>query len=105
MLTKGKPPCFLQMHVQDANDMNIEAGATVRVSSDAGAIETEVSLTEDIMRGCVSLPHGFSEDIGLAQGVRRTGANYNRLAAASLVDAPSGTSALNGVMVEVAQVD
>ena len=100
-LTKGTQYCQLQMHPEDAAEHGVAELGRVRLVSAAGSIEAEVTLTDDLMKGCVCLPHGFSEQDDLSQGVRRPGPNYNRLAAAAEVDRPSGTSALNGIAVTV----
>jgi len=100
-LTKGAHYCQLQMHPEDAAEYGVVEGGRVRLDSAAGSIEAQVTLTDDLMKGCVSLPHGFSEQGDIAQGVRRLGPNYNRLAAAAEVDRPSGTSALNGIAVSI----
>jgi hypothetical protein len=73
--------------------------------SDVASVEVPLRITPDIARGVVSMPHGFStgDNAGqtLAQERARTlnAANFNRLAAASDVDAPSATAALNGIPV------
>ena len=79
MLAKGKNFCVLQLHPADARKYRLAEGDRVRVSSRTGAIEANVTITEEIMPGCVSLPHGFSEETDYAQQISQPGANYNRL--------------------------
>jgi anaerobic selenocysteine-containing dehydrogenase len=105
MLSKGQNLCVLQLHPEDAASLDIVEGDCVRVSSETGSIEAEATITDELMKGCVSLPHGFSEGTDLGQQVRRPGANYNRLAAAGEVDPLSATSALNGIVVTLAKVE
>ncbi len=60
-------------------------------------------LTEDLARGVVSMPHGFSEYANGRQSVAsaRPGVNSNAIAPADHVDAISATVALNGIPVAV----
>ena len=61
-------------------------------------------MTPDVMRGVVSLPHGFGhtgDGIGLRVAAKRPGANVNALTDDAHADAPSGASALFGAPVEV----
>ena len=103
MLGKGKPLCVLEMHPEDASDRGIADGEMVEIKSANGALEIPVVLTEDLLPGTVAMPHGFSSDGELKQTQLLDGENYNRLVAATIVDIPSGTSALNGVSVMVNQ--
>ena len=101
MLASGIALCTLHMHPQDAAERGLEHGDVVCVRSATGEVQAPVEITDTMMPGVVSLPHGFSEAQNLRQRRTRPGANYNALAAAGEVDVPSGTSALNGVRVEV----
>ena len=104
MLGKGKDLCVLEIHPQDAAALGIEDGETARLSSANASMELPVQLSEDLSPGVVAMPHGFSSDGQLQQSNRQNGENYNRLVAATIIDRPSGTSALNGVSVEVSRV-
>ena len=103
-LVKGKPRHQLMMHPDDMAARNIADGARVRVEARVGNIETDVQANADMMRGVVSLPHGFGH--GRA-GVRMTiaqahaGESANDLTDEMLLDAVSGNAAINGVLVEV----
>ena len=101
MLGKGRDLCVLEMHPQDAAALGVSDGETVELSSDTASLEIPVLLTEDLMTGVVAMPHGFSGDRELRQSHCLDGENYNRLAAAEIVDRPSATSALNGIPVSV----
>ena len=74
------------------------------ISSAAGQIEAPVELTDGIMPGVVSIPHGWGHD---APGVKmrvasdHAGVNTNVLADESQVDPLSGNAVLNGIPVEV----
>ena len=105
MLVKGKDLCVLEMHPEDAAALGIGDGETVELSSDNASLEIPVQLTEELLPGVVAMPHGFSSDGELQQSHCQNGENYNRLAAAAVVDRPSATSALNGISVKVKAKD
>jgi anaerobic selenocysteine-containing dehydrogenase len=110
VLVKGKERCTLVMHSDDASVRNLQHGDMAQVTSSTNAVIARVEVSDDIVRGVVSLPHGWGHD---APGTRMTvaggrpGVNSNLLAGTSIddLDLPSGTSVLNGISVRVARVD
>ena len=73
--------------------------------STAGQVEAPVELTDAIMPGVVSIPHGWGHDedgVRLGVASAHAGVNSNVLADESLVDPLSGNAVLNGIPVEVA---
>jgi len=107
VLVKGKPRCTLHVHPDDAERLDLRDGDDARVSSRTGAIVAQVEVTDAVMPGVVSLPHGWGHDVpGTAQRVAaaQPGPNSNTLADELLVDAPSGNAVLNGIPVELAPV-
>ncbi|HPI92818.1 MAG TPA: molybdopterin-dependent oxidoreductase [Deltaproteobacteria bacterium] len=72
---EGKRDCTCMMHAEDARSLGIEDGQTVRVTTEAGAVEIEVEVTDMAHRGHVVIPHGF----GLLYDGREYGVNVNRL--------------------------
>jgi anaerobic selenocysteine-containing dehydrogenase len=103
-LVKGKDRCTLHIHPDDAERLGLEDGGRAVISSVAGQIEAPVELTDGIMPGVVSIPHGWGHD---APGVKmrvasdHAGVNTNVLADESQVDPLSGNAVLNGIPVEV----
>ncbi|MBA3263082.1 MAG: molybdopterin-dependent oxidoreductase [Thermoleophilaceae bacterium] len=103
-LVKGKDRCTLHVHPDDAERLGLEDGGRAVVSSAAGQIEAPVELTDGIMPGVVSIPHGWGHGApGVKMGVasRHAGVNSNVLADESQVDPLSGNAVLNGIPVEV----
>ncbi|MGH2715074.1 MAG: molybdopterin oxidoreductase family protein [Thermoleophilaceae bacterium] len=106
-LVKGKDRCTLHIHPDDAERLGLDDGGRALVSSAAGRIEAPVELTDGIMPGVVSIPHGWGHD---APGVRmrvaseHAGVNSNVLADETQVDPVSGNAVLNGIPVEIAPV-
>jgi anaerobic selenocysteine-containing dehydrogenase len=103
-LVKGKDRCTLHIHPDDAQRLGVVDGGQAVVSSAAGRIEAPVEVTDAIMPGVVSIPHGWGHS---APGVRmqvaaeHAGVNSNVLADESQVDPLSGNAVLNGIPVEV----
>ena len=103
-LVKGKDRCTLHVHPADAERLGLADGGRAVISSATGRIEAPVEVTEDIMAGVVSIPHGWGHS---APGVRMSvasehaGVNSNVLADDSQTDPLSGNAVLNGIPVEV----
>jgi anaerobic selenocysteine-containing dehydrogenase len=64
----------------------------------------DVEVTDAVMPGVVSLPHGWGHDVPgvqLSIAANHAGVNSNLLADEELFDAISGNAVLNGIPVEV----
>jgi anaerobic dimethyl sulfoxide reductase subunit A len=62
---------MLQMNIMDGHELGINQGDPVRVSSPEGEMDIEVNLTDDIIRGTVSLLQGswtVMDDNGVEKG-------------------------------------
>ena len=107
ILVKGREQCTLQIHPEDASGLGLKTGEKARISSRVGAIEVPVEITEEIMPGVVSLPHGWGHGLpGTALSVanRYPGVNSNLLADEDRIDPLSGNAVLNGIPVVVMPV-
>jgi anaerobic selenocysteine-containing dehydrogenase len=106
---KGRDRCTLQIHPDDARERGLTDGARVRVTSTKGAIEVPIEIDDAMMRGVVSLPHGFGHDRdGVRLQVATTqarGASLNDLTDEGRVDALSGVADFAGVPVTVQNVE
>jgi anaerobic selenocysteine-containing dehydrogenase len=103
VLVKGRERCTLQINPDDAVRLGVVAGGRVKVSSPSGSVVAPVEITDDIMPGVVSLPHGWGhdyEDASMSIAALRPGVNSNRLATGEM-DPLSGNAVLNGIPVEV----
>ncbi|MEA2475405.1 MAG: hypothetical protein QOE06_3320 [Thermoleophilaceae bacterium] len=106
-LVRGKDRCTAQVHPDDAERLGLVDGEPALVRSQAGAVEVPVEVTDSVMPGVVSIPHGWGHDV---DGVRmevasaHAGTNSNVLADESQVDPLSGNAVLNGIPVELAPV-
>ena len=103
-LVKGRDRCTLQVHPADADRLALTDGGGARVTSRAGSLSALVEVTDRVMPGVVSLPHGWGHGL---TGTRMTvaaahpGVNSNVLTDEFAVDRLSGNSVLNGIPVEV----
>jgi anaerobic selenocysteine-containing dehydrogenase len=106
-LVRGKNRCTAQLHPADASRLGLVDGGTAVVRSRAGEIKVPVEVTDAIRPGVVSIPHGWGHDVdGTRASVAKAhaGVNTNVLADDQLLDALSGTAALNGIPVRVEPV-
>ncbi len=106
-LVRGKNRCTAQLHPADASRLGLADGGTAVVRSRAGEIKIPVEVTDAIRPGVVSIPHGWGHDVdGTRTSVAKAhaGVNTNVLADDQLLDALSGTAALNGIPVEIKPV-
>jgi anaerobic selenocysteine-containing dehydrogenase len=103
-LVRGKDRCTLLMHPTDATRLALDDGDTACVRSRVGVVLIPVEVTDGIMPGVVSIPHGWGHD---AEGTRmrvaraHAGVNTNLLADEAAFDPMSGNAVLNGIPVTV----
>ncbi len=106
VLVKGKERCTLHIHPEDAARIGVTDGDPVTVTSDAGSVIAPAAVTDGVMAGVVSLPHGWGHDAeGAALGVasRRPGVNVNQLSPSDVLDPLSGNATLNAIPVELSR--
>ncbi len=104
VLVQGRDRCTLLIHPDDAERTGVVDGRLARVSSEAGALEVPVEVSDEMMPGVVSLPHGWGHDKAgtrMATAREHAGVNNNLLAPGRFVDEVSGNAAVNGIPVEV----
>ena len=103
-LVRGKERCTLLMHPDDAHRRNLANGAQVTVRSRTGSIQLPLALTDTMMPGVVSIPHGWGHDRGgvqLATAVLQPGASINDLTDEQQIDLLTGNAAFCGVPIVV----
>ena len=104
-LVAGKSRCTLLMHPDDAAARGLATGARTEIRSKAGALEVEVEVSEVMMPGVVSLPHGWGHGTPgsrMAVAAANAGVPSNVLTDDRVIDTASGNGVLNGIPVEVA---
>jgi anaerobic selenocysteine-containing dehydrogenase len=104
-LVKGPERCTLLVNVDDARRLGLAAGSRVQVTSRVGRVVAPVEISDEMMPGVVSLPHGWGHDVeGIRMSVARehAGVNSNVLTDHHALDVPTGNAVLNGIPVTVA---
>ena len=103
-LVAGRPRWALQLHPDDGRRLGLVHGGRARVRSAAGAVEVPVELTDAIMPGVASLPHGWGHGepgTALRVAAGHAGVCSNLLAPETARDPLSGNAVLNGIPIEV----
>ncbi|HVN37483.1 MAG TPA: molybdopterin-dependent oxidoreductase [Myxococcota bacterium] len=103
-LVKGRDRCTLQISVADARRIGLVPGDRARVTSRTGSVVAPIEVSDDLMPGVVSLPHGWGhDDADTRQSVAKAhpGVNANALTDDQAYDAASGTAVLFGTPVRV----
>ncbi len=106
-LVSGPGRCTAWVHPEDAERLGLADGELVAVHARTGSIEVPAQVTEDVMPGVVSIPHGWGHDAPGAQlGVAgaHAGANSNVLADELELEPLTGTAILNGIPVTLTPV-
>lgn len=103
-MVKGKKRCLVLVNPRDAGARNLADGDIAMVSSRVGTISIAVLISEEMMPGVISIPHGWGHD---AEGIKlniakdHAGVNTNILTDDHFLDSVSGNAALNGVPVSL----
>lgn len=106
-LVSGPRRCVLFMHPVDATARDVETDDSVVVASRVGSVEVPVHVTDEVMPGVVSLPHGYGhavEGVRMKVAKEHAGVSVNDLTDPEPMDPLSGTAVLNGVPVTVRAV-
>jgi len=92
------------VHPDDAAGLGLVDGDVAVVTSRAGELSVPVELTDGIVPGVVSIPHGWGHggpDVKLKVAGEHAGVNSNLLADEELIEPISGNAVLNGIPVKV----
>ena len=103
---KGKRSSnYLYINPIDVQNLNIEDGQLVQVSSNAGSVQIPISVDKHMMPGTVALPHGWGHGHSEGQTIAKTttGVNANILAddGPNAIEPLSGMTQFNGINVTI----
>jgi anaerobic selenocysteine-containing dehydrogenase len=103
LLMRGGRGHTARVHPDDAAAAGIADGERCRVSSAHGSVELPASLTDELKRGTVAVPHGWGHRGGWRVANRAGGANVNALASSDPADLErlAGMAHLNGIPVRI----
>ena len=106
-MVKGSNRCTLLVHPDDAARFGLSDGEAACIRSRVGAVEAPVVVSDEVMPGVVSLPHGWGHSLA---GVRlevasaNAGVSANDLTDEAVIDPLSGNAMLNAVPVTIEPV-
>ncbi len=103
-MVKGKQRCLALIHPQDAESRKLKDGDMAVVSSRVGTIKIPVAVSDAMMPGVISIPHGWGhqmDGVELNVAIQHAGVNTNILTDDYFLDSLSGNAALNGVPVSL----
>lgn len=101
-LMRGPGRCTVQANPADAP--GLKSGDLVELRTATGTVQAALELTDDLMPGVISLPHGFGHHrAGIRQAVAQAhaGVSANDLTDPARLDILTGNAALNGTPVEL----
>lgn len=102
---RGKNRCTLMIHPEDAKARNLNHGDRVKIEARIRTHEVELCISDEMMPGVVSLPHGFGHVYTDTQqsvaSDKIPGVSANDLVDDEVLDMPSGAGVANGVPVQV----
>ena len=104
LLAKGPFRCTALIHPADAQRLGLAHGGRARIARGDRSIEAEVEVSDEMMPGVLSLPHGWGHDLPgtrMAVAAERPGSNLNALLDEQWRDPLSGNAVLSGVPVRV----
>lgn len=100
----GKSRCTILMHPTDAAHRDLKPGQTVSVRSRVGTLSVPIEISDEMMPGVVSIPHGWGHDrlgVQLEVAQQHAGGSINDITDDLTVDTLCGTAAFNGTWVAV----
>ncbi len=103
-LVSGHERCVLFVHPGDAERAGVKDGETAMLESRIHRGQVSIRITDEMMQGVVSLPHGWGHrDVGRWQKVAadHAGVSVNDWTDDADVEAVVGQSILNGVPVQL----
>jgi anaerobic selenocysteine-containing dehydrogenase len=103
-LLRGKPQCTILMHPADAAHRDLRPGQQVSVRSRVGSVVVPIEISDEMMPGVVSIPHGWGHDrlgVQLEVAQQHAGESINDVTDNLTIDALCGTAAFNGTWVAV----
>jgi len=103
-LIKGPDRCTMMIHPDSADALGLSDGAMAKVSNAIGTVELAAEITDDVMPGVISIPHGYGhgkKGVKLSVAQERPGVSCNDLTDPGIIDKLSGNAVLNGVPVNV----
>ena len=105
-LVKGKDRCTLFINETDAHKLNLEDQQMATVSSNVGTVHITIEISNEMMSGVVSIPHGWGHSYAgsrmeIAQ--KNAGVSINDLTDPNKIDELTGNADFSGTRVRILQ--
>ncbi len=107
-LVKGKDRCTLLINPIDAKTLNIEDQQNVMVASDTGSVQISIEITNEIMKGVVSIPHGWGHNLkGVKMKIAKnnSGVSINDLTDSNKIDKLTGNADFSGTKIKIESIN
>jgi anaerobic selenocysteine-containing dehydrogenase len=101
-LAKGPFRCTALVHPDDAARLGLREGGQARIDGAGRSLDVMVQITDEMMPGVVSLPHGWGHDLPgsrMSLAAERPGVNLNAVLGNVARDPLSGNAVLNGTAI------
>ena len=102
-----KNRCTAWISPMDADRLGIITGTKIQVKSRVGDIDIEAEVTDRIMPGVISIPHGWGhhlQGVKLSFAQKYPGVSVNDITDNESIDTLCGNAALSGVPVKISQI-
>lgn len=103
-MMRGSNTCTLLVNPVDATRIGLTDGAMAKIRSRVGEVEALAEISDEVMPGVVSLPHGWGHGragVRMSVAAANAGVSANDLTDEQLIDPLSGNAVLNSVPVTV----
>src|SRR5687768_17514733 len=106
LLMRGGRPHPARAHADDAYAVRIADGEPCRITTPYGSIRIATTVTDEVKRGTIAVPHGWGHSGGGDLAVAAGGANVNLVASSGPDDLErlAGMAHLNGIPVRLEAV-
>ncbi len=106
LLMRGGRTHSARVHPDDARAAGFGDGERCRITSPHGTIEITATVTDEVKRGTIAVPHGWGHSGGWKLATAAGGANVNLLASSDPDDLErlAGMAHLNGIPVRLEAV-
>jgi anaerobic selenocysteine-containing dehydrogenase len=104
LLMTGRNRCTLIMHPDDALKLQLKEKQKVSVSSSVGTVRIPVEISNEMMLGVVSMPHGFGhtyKNTNIKLSEKNAGVSINDLTDATKIDLLVGNADFSGTKVKI----
>lgn len=104
-LMNGNSRCTAWIHPTDAKKIGLMDGGKISIRSKVGAVIALTEITDKIMEGVISLPHGFGhtkKGTGMKIAEENAGVSLNELTDEFRLDSLCGNAAFSGIEIELA---